>query len=104
MQNDEHVAMLARGAAAWNERRTKLDETPDLSRAGLRGRDLSGFDLSRADLRGADLRGTNLCDADLSYANLDGAEGLTQAQLDRAHCNSGTKLPAGFTGVKDANR
>jgi uncharacterized protein YjbI with pentapeptide repeats len=40
--------------------------------------------------------------ADLSDTNLDGAEGLTQAQLDRAHCSSGTKLPAGLTGVEDA--
>ena len=40
--------------------------------------------------------------ADLSDANLDGAEGLTQAQLDRAHCNNGTKLPTGLTGVEDA--
>ena len=73
MPNDEHVAMLGRGAAAWNEWRAKLDETPDLSRAGLRGLDLSGYDLSRADLRGADLRGTKFCDADLSGAHLDGA-------------------------------
>ena len=60
MPNDEHVKMLARGATMWNEWRAKHDEMPDLSRAGLRGLDLSGFDLSRADLRGADLRGTNL--------------------------------------------
>jgi len=32
MANDEHVAMLGRGAAAWNEWRAKVDETPDLSR------------------------------------------------------------------------
>jgi hypothetical protein len=32
------------------------------------------------------------------------ADGLTQHQLDRAHCNPGTKLPAGLTGVKDAER
>ena len=51
MANDEHVAMLGRGAAAWNEWRAKVDETPDLSRAGLRGLDLTGFDLTRADLR-----------------------------------------------------
>ena len=73
MPNDEHVAMLGRGAAGWNEWRAKLDKTPDLSRAGLRGLDLIGFDLSRADLRGADLRGTNFCDADLSGAHLEGA-------------------------------
>jgi hypothetical protein len=42
--------------------------------------------------------------ADLSDANLDGAEGLRHGQLDRAHCNSGTKLPAGSRGVEDAKR
>ena len=70
MPNDEHVAMLARGAAACNEWRAKHDEVPDLSGAGLRGLDLSGFDLSRADLRGADLRGTNLGGVNLSNAHL----------------------------------
>ena len=83
MANDEHVAMLARGAAAWNGWRADHDETPDLSRAGLRGLDLSGFKLSRTDLRGADLRGTNLSGANLSGAHLDGAN-LFKAVLDRA--------------------
>jgi uncharacterized protein YjbI with pentapeptide repeats len=83
MPNNEHVAMLARGAAAWNEWRAKDDETPDLSRAGLRGLDLSGFDLSRTDLRGADLRGTNLSGANLSGAHLDGAY-FFKAVLDGA--------------------
>ena len=83
MANDEHVAMLGRGAAAWNEWRAKLDETPDLSRAGLRGLDLSGYDLSRADLRGADLRGTKVCDADPSGAHLEGAN-FFKAALDGA--------------------
>ena len=41
MPNDEHVAMLARGAEVWNEWRADHDETPDLSRAGLRGLDLA---------------------------------------------------------------
>jgi uncharacterized protein YjbI with pentapeptide repeats len=83
MANDEHVAMLGRGAGAWNEWRAKDDEAPDLSRAGLRGLDLSGFDLSRADLRGADLRGTNLGVANLSSAHLDGAN-VFKAVLDGA--------------------
>ena len=83
MPNDEHVAMLARGAAAWNEWRADRDETPDLSRAGLRGLDLSGFDLSRADLRGADLRGTNLSGANLSVAHLEAAN-FFKAVLDGA--------------------
>ena len=83
MPNDEHVSMLARGAAVWNAWRADHEETPDLSRAGLRGLDLSGFDLSRADLRGADLRGTNLSGANLSGAHLDGAN-LFKAVLDGA--------------------
>jgi uncharacterized protein YjbI with pentapeptide repeats len=83
LANDEHVAMLGRGAVAWNEWWTKHDETPDLSRAGLRGLDLSGFDLSRADLRDADLRGTNMTGANLSGAHLDGAN-FFKAVLDDA--------------------
>jgi uncharacterized protein YjbI with pentapeptide repeats len=73
MSNDDHVEALGRGAAAWNEWRAENGEVPDLSRAGLRGLDLSGFDLSLADLRQADLRGTNLSQANLSRAHLDGA-------------------------------
>jgi hypothetical protein len=83
MANDEHVSVLGCGAAAWNEWRADRDETPDLSRAGMRGLDLSGFDLSGADLRGADLRGTNLSGANLSVAHLDGAN-FFKAVLDGA--------------------
>src|SRR5258705_11688889 len=84
MPNDEHVAVLGRGAAVWNEWRAKHDETPDLSGAGLRGLDLSGDDLSLVDLRSADLRGTKFCDADLSAAHLDGAN-FFKAVLDGAN-------------------
>jgi uncharacterized protein YjbI with pentapeptide repeats len=83
MPSDDHVAVLRRGAAAWNAWRATHDETPDLSRAGLRGLDLSGFDLSRADLQGADLRGTNCSDANLAGAHLEGAN-LFKAVLDGA--------------------
>jgi uncharacterized protein YjbI with pentapeptide repeats len=74
--------MLSRGAAEWNEWRAKHDETPDLSRAGLRGLDLGSCNLSGADLRGADLRGTKFCEADLSGAHLEGAN-FFKAVLDR---------------------
>jgi uncharacterized protein YjbI with pentapeptide repeats len=84
MPNDEDVAMLGRGAAAWNAWREEHDEAPDLSQAALRGIDLSGFNLSQADLRGADLRGTRFCDADLSGADLADAN-LFKAVLDGAH-------------------
>ena len=83
MPNEEHVAMLRRGAAAWNAWRADHDELPDLSRAGLRGLDLSGFDLSRADLRDADLRGTNCSGANLAGAHLERAN-LFKAVLDAA--------------------
>src|SRR5215469_10508275 len=83
MPNDEHVAVLKRGAATWNAWRGEQKETLDLSGAGLRGRDLSGFDLSRADLRGADLRGTNFSQANLSGAHMEGSN-LFKAVLDGA--------------------
>jgi uncharacterized protein YjbI with pentapeptide repeats len=83
MANDEHVAMLGRGATVWNEWRATHDEMPNLSWAGLRGLDLSGFDLSRADLQGADLRGTTLSRANLSGGHLDGAN-LFKTMLDGA--------------------
>ena len=83
MPKDEHVAVLGRGATVWNAWRAEHDQVPDLSRAALRGLDLTGFDLSRADLRAADLRGTNLCDADLSGARLEGAN-FFKAALDGA--------------------
>jgi hypothetical protein len=42
MPNDEHVAVLGRGAAVWNAWRAEHDEAPDLSRATFRGLDLTG--------------------------------------------------------------
>ena len=83
MPSYEHVSLLGRGAAAWNTWRAEHGETPDLSQAGLRGLDLTGFDLSQADLRQADLRGTNLSQANLSGAHLDGAN-FFKAILDHA--------------------
>jgi uncharacterized protein YjbI with pentapeptide repeats len=83
MPDDEHVTLLRRGATAWNEWRAEREDTPDLSRASLRGLALSGFDLSGADLRGADLRGANLSQANLSGAHLERAN-LFKAALDDA--------------------
>ena len=83
MPNDEYIALLRRGSEAWNSWRAEQNETPDLSRAGLRGLDLDGFDLSRADLRAADLRGANFCRANLSSAHLEGAN-LFKAVFDGA--------------------
>ena len=67
----------------------------ELAAADLSRADLEGADLSRADLAGANLKGAILTDADLSHA-----EGLTQAQLDKATAKPG-QLP-NLVGVLDA--
>jgi uncharacterized protein YjbI with pentapeptide repeats len=51
MANDEHVALLKKGVAAWNAWR---DENPHV-RANLSEADLTGADLTEANLSGADL-------------------------------------------------
>jgi uncharacterized protein YjbI with pentapeptide repeats len=63
---------------------------------------LAGASLRDADLRGTYLRLAKLDGADLSDANLEGVEGLTRAQLGRAHFNSGTTLPDGLMGAENA--
>src|SRR5271155_2797295 len=85
----------ARGAAVWNEWRAETGEAPDLSRASLRGLDLSVVrpfagrssgrryqrkKLRDTDLSGAHLEGANLFKAVLDGANLAGAF-LTGAQF-----------------------
>jgi uncharacterized protein YjbI with pentapeptide repeats len=76
MANDEHVAQLRKGVAAWNEwRQANPDIRADLSGANLREAkltrgDLSGAKLTRANLIGADLSGANLNKTNLSEANL----------------------------------
>ena len=56
MANDEHVAMLKKGVAAWNAWR---DENRDI-RPDLRGADLTGADLTEAYLSWADFYKANL--------------------------------------------
>ena len=80
-----------------------------LEAADLRDLRLGSAFLVGASLRGTDLRGgyvrlARLDGADLSDANLEGIEGLMQAQIDRAHSNSGTTLPGKMTGVEDGKR
>jgi uncharacterized protein YjbI with pentapeptide repeats len=69
----------------------------DLRGANLRGAYLVGADLRGADLRLADLIGADFRDADLSRANLTESFFLTQAQLNAAKGDAGTKLPPSLT-------
>jgi hypothetical protein len=49
MANDEHVALLKKGAAAWNAwRNENPDICPDLSYADLKGANLVGANHSAA--------------------------------------------------------
>src|SRR6516164_5836377 len=90
MANDEHVAMLKQGVAAWNAWRLKnLDIRPDLSKANL----------SWANLREADLREAILPRANLSHANLSGAS-LREANLIQANLG-GTDLRGAILNAAD---
>jgi uncharacterized protein YjbI with pentapeptide repeats len=81
MAEPEHVEILRRGVAAWNEwRDDESDVRPDLSGAHIRILELSGVDLSGADMHGAVLAGVDLSDADLRGADLSGAD-LMEADL-----------------------
>lgn len=71
----------------------------DLRRIDLRGANLRGACLIAADLRGADLSGTDFIgndfrDADLRGADLSRSIFLTQAQINAAKGDTGTKLPS----------
>lgn len=80
MANEEQLAVLRQGVAAWNRWRKEHDEAyPD-----LHGADLCQVRLNRANLHGADLRKANLSQASLVGANLCYAN-LTQANLSGAH-------------------
>src|SRR5262249_46341484 len=80
MANDEHVALLRQGVAAWNAWRDENPNIhPDLSEAYLSEADLGG-----ANLGGADLYRVNLIEAKLSLANLIGGN-LSGAKLTGAN-------------------
>jgi uncharacterized protein YjbI with pentapeptide repeats len=77
MANEEHLARLNQGLAAWNEWRDDHPEiVPDLRGAALAGRDLAMYGLlclDGVDLTGADLREVYLFSGRLSGANFTGA-------------------------------
>jgi uncharacterized protein YjbI with pentapeptide repeats len=90
MANDEHVAMLKQGVAAWNAWRDQnRGIRPDLSGATLSGANLSGVNLSEAALHMADFSGSDLHNANLSKAHLQRADfygaNLSGANLSEAN-------------------
>jgi uncharacterized protein YjbI with pentapeptide repeats len=71
--------------------------TTDLRGATLRGALLIGADLRGADLTCADVTGADLRGADVRGADLTGCLFLTQAQVDAATGDQGTRLPPSLT-------
>jgi hypothetical protein len=102
MANEEHVAILKKGVAAWNAwRNENRTINPNLSGAALTRANLGEADLHGANLSGADLRGANLGLADLSGADLSGAT-LCEANLTQANF-SGADLRGTDFGRADPN-
>lgn len=111
MANSEHVAVLKKGAAAWNAWRRHVDETrtpfefhekssdmkklereyhawavegtPDLSGAEFEGAVLAGINLSAANLAGTNFNKARLRGANLSGSDARGAK-MKEAQLSGA--------------------
>jgi uncharacterized protein YjbI with pentapeptide repeats len=94
MANDEHVALLKQGAAAWN---TWSDANPHIRR-DLRGADLTGADLDGADLRHADLDGAYLISTDLNAARLGRAD-LSGADLTGVRLSGADLSMADLSGA-----
>lgn len=85
MASEEQVAILKRGAGAWNAwRKAHPDLLPDLSRADLSACDLTGVNLSHATLSEADLHGARLDRAFLREAHASEAD-FHGASLERAN-------------------
>jgi len=95
MANDEHVALLKQGVAAWNAWRR---ETPNIRP------DLSNADLGLANLNDATLMEANLSGANLTYARLIGAKlsraDLSFANLSVAHLHGADLIGANLIGAK----
>jgi uncharacterized protein YjbI with pentapeptide repeats len=109
MANDEHVALLKQGVAAWNVWRAETRYSrPNLSEANISEANLSGADLGRAKLKGtnlwhADLSGTNLWQADLIETDLRKANlvkaNLREAKLNRANLSAADLSHANLSGA-----
>ncbi len=105
MASEEHLTIIRRGVAAWNEWREKnpLEGRVDLSGANLAGANLGranlrAADLSRANFGGAKLSEARLYRANLGAANLSGAD-LREADLIGANLSGADLIGADLSGA-----
>jgi hypothetical protein len=99
MADDEHVAILKKGVAAWNKWRK---ENPDILQPELSKADFTGADLNGAKLNGAYLSEAKLAHANLREANLRKAN-LHEAELSRANLNLADLTKADLRGANLEN-
>jgi hypothetical protein len=99
MANDDHIAQLKKGVAAWNGWR---EENPDI-RPDLRFAHLRGMNLRDANFRDADLMEANLMEANLSVASLSRAvlfhASLSKADLSYADVSHADLFEADLSGA-----
>jgi hypothetical protein len=98
MANEEHLAQLRQGVAAWNQWQAVHSPPiwPDLTEANLAGAALARAYLAGADLARVNLAGANLSRANLARANLAGAH-LAGANLPKANLDGASLVEADFT-------
>jgi hypothetical protein len=90
MADQRYLNKLNEGVPAWNKWREECPEIfPDLRKANLRGKTLTGIDFRRTNLDNVDLSNANLCSvlfnsASLCQTNLSGAK-LRNANLYRTN-------------------
>ncbi len=100
MANDDHIAQLMKGVAAWNKwRKENSDIRPDLGGANLYSANLYKANLAEADLSEANLSRANLANANLSGARLSGT-GLDNANLSGANLSGAYLAKADLSGAK----
>src|SRR5271157_4566394 len=99
MANEEHLAILKKGVAAWNEwTKQHPGRRPDLSQANLSGANLDGAYLFGANLIKANLSQANLSAANLVLANLRGSN-LQGARIDKAKLTAADLFGADLNGA-----
>jgi hypothetical protein len=98
--NEEHLALLRRGAVIWNEWRQSfpLDRGPDLRGANLAYENLQAANLTNADLTGVDLSHANLEEANLFQAILRTAK-LEKARVGVANLQNADLTDANLAGA-----